>query len=76
MWDARNMIKVERRGGAPLFKKVRGDWELVLSSHDMKGGSCKMLKRSGKGKSCKGEGGLLLPLIFSEKKSDERGLSY
>jgi len=57
-------------GGAPLHKKSRWDWGLVLSSHDMKRGSCKRMNKAGKENSCWGEGGLLLQLIFAENKSE------
>ena len=39
-----------------------------------KGGSCKGMNGAGEEKSCGGKGGLLLLLIFADKKSDERGL--
>ena len=67
------MGKDGRRCGVPLLKKGRGHWELVLSSHDRKGGTYKRMHGGGKGKSCRREGGLLLLLIFAEE-SDGRGL--
>ena len=43
MWDARNLRKDGRKCGAPFLKKERGDWGLVQSFHDRKGGSCIMM---------------------------------
>ena len=71
MWDLRDMKK-NRRYESPLLKKGRGEWGLVLSSHDRKAGSCKSMNGAGKGKSYRG-GDLLLLLLFAEKKSDGRG---
>ena len=36
--DARDGIKYGRRCGVLLHKKCRGDWGLVISSHDRNGG--------------------------------------
>ena len=47
-----------------VLKKDRWEWDLVLSSHDRKGERCKRMNGTGKEKSCRGEGGLLLLLIF------------
>ena len=47
-----------------LFKKYGGDWGLILSSHNRKGGNCKRMNVPGKGIACKGYGDLLLLLMF------------
>ena len=44
----------------PFHKKGRGNCVLVLSSHDRIGRRYKRMKRAGKGKFCRGEGGFLL----------------
>ena len=59
---------------ALLFKKKRGDWGLVLSSHYSKEGNGKYMNGAGKENSPVGEGGLLLLQMFAEKKSEGRGL--
>ena len=69
MWDARYTRKYGIRCGAPLLNKDRGGRGLDLSSHERKGGSFKRINGTGKGKSYLGEGGLLLLLIFAEKRS-------
>ena len=50
VWNARVMRNDGRRCGALLLKKGRGDSELVLFSHDRKGGNCKRLTEMGKGR--------------------------
>ena len=45
------MRKYGRKCGAPLFKKVRGEWGLVPSSHDRNGESSKRMNGGGKEKS-------------------------
>ena len=67
MWDERDMRKYGRECGITLLMKRREDWGLVQTSHDRKGGSCKKINGAGKGKSFRGEGILLLLLIFGKK---------
>ena len=57
-----------------LHKKGRGNWVLVLFSHDKIGGSYERVNRTGNGKSCRGKGGFLLLLLFTETKSEGHGL--
>ena len=63
--------------GGVMFPSTRGAelevWGLVLLSHDRIGGSYKKMRGAGKRKSCRDEGGLLLLLLYVEKKSTGHG---
>ena len=49
-------------------------WDTAEAScHDRIGGSYKRMNGAGKGKSCRGEGSLLLLLLLAEKKSEGHG---
>ena len=54
--------------GAPLLKKGRWGWGLVLSSYDRKGEGCQRMNEARYRKSFRGEGGSLLLLILAEKR--------
>ena len=51
MWDARDMMKAGRMCGVLLLKKGRGEWRIVLSSHDRNGENCKRMNGARKGNS-------------------------
>ena len=71
--DAKERRKYGRNCGVLLHRKDRGARGSVLSSDDKNGESCKRMNGIGKGKSCKGEGYLLLLLLFVEKQSEGHG---
>ena len=69
--DARDWKKYGRISGVLFHWKDRGDWGLVLSSHDRNGGSYNGMIGAGKWKSCRDGGGLIFPLLSAEKQSEE-----
>ena len=64
---------MDEKMGLCSSKRAEGT-VLVLFSYGRKGGSCKRMNGTRRGKSCMGEGGLLLLLIFKEKKFEGRSL--
>ena len=77
MLDAWNRRKYRWRCGVPLHKNRQGELEINhISSHDKNGGSYKKLYGAGKGKSCRSEGGLLLPLLFARRSLKDTIKSY
>ena len=68
--NARVWRKYGRISGVLFRRKDRGDWGLVLSSHDRNRGSYNGMIGAGKGKSCRDGGGLIFPLLSAEKQSE------
>ena len=73
MWD----VPKEKNNGSVrvLYTQEgqRGLGIIPISSHDRNRGSYKGMNGSGKEKSCRGEGYLLLLLLFAENKSERDG---
>ena len=74
--DAMERRKYGPRFGVLLHRKGRWGQELVLSSLDRNGESYKRMNGVGKGSSCKGGGGSLLPLLFSGSSLEDTVTSW